>query len=136
MSGMTQSADAHLDAEARHRGRTGATVAMIAGAASLAVVLLTVLDRVQVQSQGQLARVAFGKPLAWVTQNQTLDPPMPHSATFLSPWAHPTTIQVLPLAIDVALVGVVLTAVWCAVRGLRSRHSPQWRARVAGKPVC
>ena len=123
MCSMTQSTHAVPAAEHRARPRVAVAVASI-GALDLALVaLLMVLDKVQVQSQTELARVGLGMPLNWVTQNQGIDPPLPWRTGVLSPWENPTTIAWLPLAVNLVIVGLVLTGVWACVQVLLGRRS-------------
>ncbi|HST86633.1 MAG TPA: hypothetical protein VLL08_33150 [Kineosporiaceae bacterium] len=119
---MITNSDAGPAVERRHRPRLGA-VAVFGGLTFLIVVLLTLLDRAQVQTQQELEHVAFGMPLNWVTQTQSLDPPLPYSTEFLSPWENPSHIDLLPLALNMIILGLVLAGIWSAVASMRSRPS-------------
>ncbi|CAN5412980.1 hypothetical protein BH09ACT12_BH09ACT12_15170 [soil metagenome] len=81
------------------------------------------LDRAQVQRAEGLGHVEFGMPLNWVTQNQSLDPPLPYSASLSSPWENPTSVQFLPLAIDLVLVAALLTVCWLLLRAVQAKRS-------------
>lgn len=74
----------------------GAVTAVIGVLDLLVVALLLLLDKVQVQTQPVLSHVALGMPLNWVSQDRGLDPPLPYSAGFISPWENPTTVDWLP----------------------------------------
>ena len=120
---MTENTRTMRPVEPHHRPHRGVAAAVI-GALDVAVVaLLMLIDKVEVQAQEGLDQVAFGMPLNWVTQQQTLDPPLPYSANFISPWENPTAIEWLPLALNLLLVGVVLAGVWRLVLALRSSRS-------------
>lgn len=118
MCSMAQRIQAAPSAEPRIRPRV-ALVAAAIGALDVALVaLLLFLDRVQVQSRQELARVELGLPLNWVTQNQRTDPPLPWRTGLLSPWENATTTAWLPLVLNVAIVGLLLTGVWAGVQGV------------------
>ena len=123
MCDMTESADTETSVEPRHRPRVAVAAAVIGGLDLVVVALLMLLDKVEVQTEQGLGHVAFGMPLNWVTQDQGLDPPVPYSATFASPWENPTALEWLPLVLNVVIVGLVLAGVWRVVVALRSAHS-------------
>ena len=93
---------------------------VIAALDVVVVALLVLVDKVDVQTREELDRVAFGLPLSWVTQQQTSEPPLPYTAGFSSPWENPTTIEWLPLALNLLVVGVVIAGAWRLALALRS----------------
>ena len=123
MCSMTQSAQVVPAAEHGARPRVALAVASISALDLALVALLLVLDKAQVQSQQELARVGLGMPLNWVTQDQGIDPPLPWSTSFLSPWDNPTTIAWLPLTVNLVIVGLVLAGVWVGLQAVRGRRS-------------
>jgi hypothetical protein len=119
MGAMTGSTVTTTSVEPRRRPRVGVAAAVVGTVDLLVVALLMLLDRVEVQSEQGLGNVAFGMPLSWVTQDQSLDPPLPYSASFASPWENPTTISWVPLVLNVVIVGLVLAGLWRVVCPLR-----------------
>ena len=118
---MSEGTATTTSVEPRHRSRVGFPSAVIAALDLLVIALLVLADKVEVQTGQGLGHVAFGMPLSWVTQDQTLDPSLPYGAGFASPWENPTTNEGLPLVLDVVIVGLVLAGVWRAVLALRAQ---------------
>jgi len=123
MGDMTMNTDIGPFVAPRHTPRRGVVAAAIGLLTFLFVLLLMLLDRAQVQTQQELAHVAFGMPLNWVTQTQGLDPPLPFSTQFISPWENPTDIALLPLALNLIVIGLVLAGVRSAALSMRSRSA-------------
>lgn len=123
MGSMTPSTHVVPAAEPRVRPRVALAGAAIGALDVALVALLLFLDKVQVQSQQELARVGLGMPLNWVTQKQGIDPPLPWRAGFLSPWENPTTIAVLPLFVNLVIVGSVLAGVWFGLQAVGVKRS-------------
>jgi hypothetical protein len=129
--------DAPDNRAAGRRGRVlgPASVAFLACVALVldmfVVLTFTMFDRVQVSGSRDLAGVHFGAPLNWVTQQQSIDPPMPGTTTFLSPWEHPADVAWLPLLANLALIAAaaavaiyVVHAALTNTRGARSISAP------------
>jgi hypothetical protein len=123
MCAMTRSTATKTSVGPRRRPRVGVAAAVVGTVDLLVVALLMLLDTVEVRTEQGLGAVAFGMPLSWVTQDQALDPPLPYSASFASPWENPTTIEWLPLVVSVVIVGLVLAGVWRVVLALPSGRS-------------
>ncbi len=98
----------------------GAAAPVVGVLVLVAVALLMLLDDARVQNQQELENVAFGMPLNWVTQDQGLDPQLPHTTHFVSPWEHPTTSDWLPLVLNLAVIGLVVSGGWCGVQMVRA----------------
>jgi hypothetical protein len=122
MCAMTGSTASKTYLEPR-RPRVGVAAAVVGTVDLLVVALLMLLDKADVQTEQGLRTVAFGMPLNWVTQDQALDPSLPYSASFASPWENPTTIEWVPLVLSVVIVGLVLAGVWRLVLALPSGRS-------------
>lgn len=120
---MTESTATRASVELLRRTHVGVAAAGVGALVGLVVVLLMLLDKVEVLTQQGLRDVEFGAPLNWVTQDQALDPLLPYSASFASPWEHSTTVDWLTLALNLAIAGVVLVGAWRATLLARSRRS-------------
>jgi|APThiThiocy_cv2_1041547.scaffolds.fasta_scaffold76344_2 multisubunit Na+/H+ antiporter MnhC subunit len=98
------------------------TVIMIFADLAL-VVVLAFADTDKATSVDDLSHLEFGIPLKWVLQAQHLDPPMPYSATMLSPLENPSSILWLGLVANLIVVGLALAIVGLSARMvLRKRH--------------
>ncbi len=111
--------EARTGAVRRRRTRRTAVAATTAAGV---VLVTTLLDRVPVRRQADLSHVAFGRPFAWVVQDQGLTPPLPYVSSFTSPWESPTSLQVSALVLDLALAVLVVSAGWALLRALRARR--------------
>lgn len=111
---------------ARRRLLTGSAHLVLTLLALGVIVLTTALDRVLVTSRAALSGIEFGRPLPWLTQDQSLlDPSFPSERTFLTPYAYPVDVAYGALLADVLIVYVVLAVLSAAVRlVLRGRVSP------------
>ena len=99
--------------------------ALLIPAAATVTLVLGLFDRVTVASHAALARLTFGHPLAWLSQDQSsLEPPIPATMRFVSPWEHPASVALVPLLLDVLIACAVLLAGLLAVRFVRARLSP------------
>lgn len=102
------------------------TVVLVAPALTLVAVVVVVMtalrDSAVVTGEKGLRSVSFGRPLDWLTQDQSAhDPPFPHRATPNSPWENPTGVDVLPFLVEVLGVLAVLVAGWLVVGSLVRR---------------
>jgi hypothetical protein len=89
-----------------------------------AVVALALKDTVRFDTEAELGDLTFGSPFGWLRQDQSaLDPPFPGTTTLRSPWEHSLSIEVAPLALNVAIVMLVALGMWLSVLVVRSRWS-------------
>ena len=98
--------------------------------AFLTVLILTSTESERVDTEAELARVDFGRPLVWVTQDQSaLDPPFPYDVVPTSPQENPTDVQAAPLVANVLifwtplLVLVLAVMLWLGGRSRRRQVS-------------
>lgn len=98
-------------------------MAVLVVSSAIIVVALLFASRSTAQAADDLRHLTFGLPVAWVTQDQYLNPPsFPYQAQFLSPWEHPVAINAAALVLNVLLLSLVLAlALWLA-SSQRGRH--------------
>jgi hypothetical protein len=92
--------------------------------ASAAVLFGALYDQVVVTTRHEQASVAFGEPMPWLVQDQTVyDPPVPDTVGVSSPWENPTSVEALPLLADLAIAGTPLAAAYLIFLMVRRRPS-------------
>src|SRR3954447_10848885 len=121
MPGMTTSTGTELAVAPLGRRRAWVAAAVIGVLDVVLVAVLMVFDKVDVRTPGQLGHVASGWPLNWVVQDQGIEPPLPYRTGFVSPWESSTTIDWLPLVLDLVIVGLVMTTLWRGVLAVSSQ---------------
>lgn len=100
--------------------RTAATVV----ASGVVTVVLLFASRTTAHAPADMGNLELGLPLAWATQDQSsLDPPsFPHEAFFVSPWEHPTTVDLPILLVDLLIVSAILWLLVLAWGGFSARR--------------
>ncbi len=108
---------------ARRRTALGAATVISSG---IITVLLLFVSRSTAYTPSDLRTLELGLPLAWVIQDQSYFDPssFPYQASFVSPWEHPMTVNLL----------IVAGVLWLLVLGwarFSGRRRVRQNARIA-----
>lgn len=97
-------------------------LAVTVSSGAIITVLLLFASRSTVDTMSELTSVELGLPLAWTTQDQSYFSPaaFPYQASFVSPWEHPTTVNLPMLLADLLVVSGALWVLGLAWRRARS----------------
>ncbi|MGC4154108.1 MAG: hypothetical protein QM628_13665 [Propionicimonas sp.] len=87
-------------------------------------VALLFASRSTAYAPADLSNLELGLPLAWITQDQSFFDPasFPHEASFVSPWEHPTMVEVPLMLVNVLVISAALWLLTLAWGRFSTRH--------------
>lgn len=98
--------------------RTATSAAATIVFSGIVTVALLFASRSTAYATADLKSLELGLPLTWTTQDQSyFDPPaFPHEVSFVSPWEHPTMVNLPSLLANMLIVSAALWLVLLAWR--------------------
>lgn len=100
--------------------RAVATIVM----SGVIVVTLLFASRSTANTAADMRNLELGIPLAWTIQDQSYFNPssFPHEVSFVSPWEHPTTVNVPAMLVNILIVAAILWLLILAWQRLSVRN--------------